>query len=219
MTEKQAVSAAIKNIDGLFSALMGKKQARAGTKEILQDLASRIDVFARAEGVEAEDLTAMHLVRANARSVGLRNVSLWIAIDLREALMARFEELKDQETEFWTVTNRPPNYFARTIALRTARKYARAKGEYPTLGTSRDSGEPSTAYARCLKEVFRILKIEAAIRGPAEWAISQLSDEDIKPPQGLLGNALAWNPQMPTEDGVMNALLEAMAPAKKGGTG
>lgn len=156
------------------------------------------------------------VTRTNARLVGLRDTSLWLLIDLREALTARQEELQDQETEFWKVSHRAPNYYARTIALRTARKYARRMGQFPTLGTSRDSGEPSTSFARGLQEIFRILEIEAAIRGPAEWAIGQLTEDDINHQQGLLTGLLAGNLPVSAEKTATDSVVAALMSTKKG---
>ncbi len=86
----------------------------------------------------------------------------------------------------------------------------------------RDSGEASTCFARGPKRIFEILEIDASIHGPAEWAIEQLSDEDLRPPQNaLMGGLLGTGPSDPSFSGRgtlrmgrVNA-LSALAPDEK----
>lgn len=84
------------------------------------------------------------------------------------------------------MTNRSPNYYARTIALRLARLYAKEMGHRPTLGISREGNFPSTDFGRALEEVFTILNITASFRNAARWAIEQLTDEDMRPQRNAL---------------------------------
>jgi hypothetical protein len=81
----------------------------------------------------------------------------------------------------------------RAIALRLARLYAREKGERPTFGTARDGGHPSTNYGRALERIFEPLGIKDGVRRPAEWALAQLTDDDLRPVStiALLGGVFA----------------------------
>ncbi len=107
----------------------------------------------------------------------------------------RLNELKDQEIEFWSVSYRAPKSYARTIALRLARLYALHKRQKPPFGTARDGNHPSTDFGRALEEIFDILNIEATVRNPAEWAIDQLTEDEINPPVNrLLGGLFGFNP-------------------------
>lgn len=114
---------------------------------------------------------------------------IWIFLQALEEVQKRSRELADQEAEYWSVTHRPPNYYARTIALRLARLYARRKGEKPTIGTARDGGHPSTEYGRALERIFEVLEIKARVRKPGEWAISQLTEQDYQ----FAGNRMVQN--------------------------
>jgi hypothetical protein len=66
--------------------------------------------------------------------------------------------------------------------LRFAKHFAKLRKQKPTFGTSSDGDHPSTDYGRALEEVFEILGIESNVRRAAEWAISQLVDDDWRPP-------------------------------------
>jgi len=109
------------------------------------------------------------------------------------AISDRLQNLADQERDFWSSGSRPPNHYARAISLRLARHYCKEIREFPTSGISGEGGHPSTDFTRCLEEVFEVLEIRANVRNMADWAISQLSEDDIKPTPlglGLLGFAL-----------------------------
>ena len=133
---------------------------------------------------------ASDLAKRNFTETGLYNNFIEMTMFMQFVYKRRLKELEEQEALFWNVKSRPPNYYARTIALRFAKFYARQKSEKPTFGISRDGPHPSTEYGRILEEVFRILGIEGAVRGPAKWAISQITDDDLKPPFDVMGTIL-----------------------------
>ena len=155
--------------------------------------------------------TIVDMIRKNAVEHGLTLVTLFLLVDLRIQLSKRKQELADQESVYWSSAHRAPNYYARTIALRFAKLVARSTGKYPTIGTSRDGGHPSTDFGRALEEIFELLGIGANFRNPAQWAIRQLTDDDLKPSpkpslfelgSGILGS------QMPK--GSLTLLAEAL---------
>jgi hypothetical protein len=136
-----------------------------------------------------------HLKVDSAQSLALRNLvetdfqsgALKVMRFQRIMFEMRLKELAEQEELYWKVRHRPPNYYARTIALRFAKFYARQKGARPTFGISRDGPHPSTDYGRLLEKIFEILGINGAVRGPATWAIKQITDADLQPLTGPLG--------------------------------
>lgn len=190
--ELHAVEASMADINNVFDTLFATEDDEPEKRESCDGLGQWIDDFGRRK-IKSDPVTSpMEIVRQSTFLTGLRRMYLMLSLDMISALEERHKELKDQEKEFWTVSHRPPNQYARIIALRTARVYAVTKGEFPTLGTSRDGGHPSTSFGRGLEQIFNILGIEAKIRGPAKWAIGQLTEADTKPPKpapmgGILG--------------------------------
>lgn len=190
LLELNAVETSQKHIDGLLEELLGPSDQSEELEEMRISLGDVLDKHGLYALASTQVVESTKMVVEVARLAGLRVSFLRLLLEVRTALGTRHKELKDQEKEFWTVKSRPPNYYARTIALRTARLYMREKGERPKYGTQRDSGEPSTSFARGLQRIFEILEIDAGIRGPAEWAIKQLTDEDLNPPQNALMGGL-----------------------------
>ena len=190
LREKRTVEAALEHTEGLWSIFVQAGEADAETREMLASLGEFVDSHTKKHSKDIEDPSAIEVVRGSARMAGVHTSFLFLLLDLILALQERQRELKDQENLFWTVKNRPPNYHARAIAVRTARIYAREKGERPKFGTQRDGGAPSTSFARALEKIFEILEIKAGVRGPAEWAISELTDNDLQPAQNYLSGGL-----------------------------
>ena len=155
------------------------------------------------------------MIRKNKADTGLWHNSLWALSDLLFELDERHKELRDQEKQFWTVSHRAPNYYARAIALRLARLYAMEKGKRPTFGTARDGGHPSTDFGRALEEVFAVLEVRASVKGAAKWAIEQLTDDDLKRPQlgALLRTSDGWSSEREpnTRDGTPCGLRRSLA--------
>ena len=159
------------------------------TKKLLVSIRGKIDEFGRKIPLDKVAQTASELVIMNARQLSISFHGLALMLDVDRALKERLKDLEDQEREFWSTNSRPPKYYARTIALRLARLYAREKGARPTVGVSRDGGHPSTEFTRAVERVFEVLEIKAAVRRQAKWAVAQLTDEDLKPaPRNMLGS-------------------------------
>jgi hypothetical protein len=159
------------------------------------------------------------LIMQNVADAGILPNSFAVIVLLQEALAARLRALKEQESAFWSYKHRPPNPYARAIALRVAKLYAAHKREKPTVGTARDGGHPSTAYTRALEEIYSLLEIKAKVRGPAKWAVEQLTDEDFMPPSlvghlGGLGTAIY--PQLGFSSDGSESLRELLDHGKKG---
>lgn len=144
--------------------------------------------------------------------------SVLVLLELYEAAYERQQELADQERDYWSVPHRPPNYYARTIALRFARLYAREKSERPTFGISSQGNHPSTDFGRALEQVFKILGIKASIKNAATWAIDQLTEDDWKPHQNaLMGSLFGATKQPPGLDPeILNAVAHYNKLAEKG---
>jgi len=211
--ELDAVEGAIKHATALIDVFIASSD-NADVEEMQNRLRLNIDRSARKTSKTEPSENLFDLVRKNTADAGLWAMGVFTIWDLRKALEYRKKELKDQEVEFWSLKNRAPKYYARIIALRLARLYALEKGKMPTYGTSRDGGYPSTEFGRAVERVFQILDIDAGIRGPVEWAISQLTDEDLKPPQtGLLGGLLSSEVRDYGEktNAVVKALLKGQA--------
>ena len=180
-SEMDAVDGAIEHLDEALKLLHPRSGDDSDRAPMAEILAGAVDRSARQRfrGLEME--TAGDLARKNVVDTGLYMGASLAIVDLVHDLSSRKVELEDQEKAFWSSPNRPPHHYARTIALRLARVYARNKGKKPTFGTSRDGGHPSTEYGRALEEIFELLNIKSNVKTPAKWAIGQLTEEDIKP--------------------------------------
>ena len=122
-------------------------------------------------------------------------------------------DLKDHKEKFWKFKHRAPDYYARTIALRLAKLFAREVGQRPTFGTAAEGDYPSTAYGRALEEVFEILEIKQKVRTHAKWAIQQITEEDMNPPpvNRLSAMMMGHPPSKPRSDNIAaiaSALME-----------
>ena len=194
LAEMNAVVTGLKNVDGLIEFLTaGIIEEGPVDAEVSDRLKVYLDANARQENRDHKVEFGYDIVRRNSSEVGLTMCITFQLLDLRRGLVARRRELDDQEAEFWSGKSRPPNHFARTIALRFARCIANNTQKKPTFGTSRDGGHPSTDFGRALEEIFALLKIKANVKNAATWAISQLTDADIHPPQVNALNALTRN--------------------------
>ncbi len=166
------------------------------------------------------DLSRSHdLLKKNAIETGLYVQTLTLLLEFQNILLERLAELGNEREEFWNLNHRAPDYYARAIALRLAKLFAKETGRKPTYGQSGETGEPSTTYSRALKEVFGVLQIGAQERNPAEWAVSQISDADLRPVSlGLLGGILGTPAAHSNEDiGVRLGRSPLSKPAKPKG--
>ncbi|KAJ01536.1 hypothetical protein [Sulfitobacter mediterraneus] len=134
-----------------------------------------------------------NLIRSNVADVGAMSVIVLILIDFYRALRTRSDELEEQKDMFWNVPHRAPDYYARAIANRLAKLYAKETGQRPTSGSSGENGEPSTSFTRALEEIFQLLDIKSKPRSPADWAIRNLTDEDLLP-EPTVGQILGLGP-------------------------
>lgn len=175
---------------------------------------SEIDDGVRDRLKEMRVESAADLVRKSSAEVSTTLIAAFLMIDLDIELRKRKQELEDQEREFWSGSSRPPNHYARTMALRLARIVAQETGKKPTIGTSRDGNHPSTDFGRALEDVFKVLGIKSSFRRAGKWAIEQLTDNDLRRPQNALaglanfGFGVGGQPR--------NALLTAMEGLPKG---
>ncbi|SLN61271.1 hypothetical protein PEL8287_03313 [Roseovarius litorisediminis] len=142
---------------------------------------------------------ALNLAMQNARGVDYWRFSMLFVFDLYLSFSARLIELEEQKTLFWSSQGRPPDHYARTMALRFAKLFAKQLKRAPTVGTSSDGDHPSTEYGRGLQELFEILEIDTGFRLPGEWAVAQIKYGDVQKPfafslskPGLMPNLLNW---------------------------
>lgn len=89
-----------------------------------------------------------------------------ICFELYLNFSRRLKTLEEQKDSYWSSRGRPPDHYARTMALRLARIYVKEFGQFPTIGTSSDGDHPSTHYGRLLEELFGILEIQTNFRLP-----------------------------------------------------
>ncbi|WP_300013510.1 hypothetical protein [uncultured Roseobacter sp.] len=187
LREKNAIEQANDNIRAVLEQFIGSQhKGDPEHSKMTISVQTAMDRLAKSIGQPESIETASDLVMKNIMQTGLYYNSLIFMIHLSSVYNQRLNELKDQEKEYWTVSSRPPNYYARTIALRFARIYAKETRSKPTFGTSREGNHPSTDYGRSLERVFQLLNIKAKVRNPAEWAIGQLTEDDWNPPTNAL---------------------------------
>ena len=194
LAEKAAIERAIRGAEDVMAFFTGDDRTEDDAAKARQrGYRDRIDEQARKYRTDAPVKSALDVIR-NAAVQSSQSVSTFVLLlDFKHQLEIRLQELDDQEKEFWTVSNRPPNHYARTIALRVARLYAKERQTKPTFGLSRDGGFPDTDFGRALEKIFQILGISIRPRGPAEWAIAQLTEVDLKPaPTGILGGLFGY---------------------------
>lgn len=187
MVELAAVQAVVENLESIIEHIVpNEEKIGPERKAMLDRLRVAVDAKALQQARRRSLSTAGDLALKNIFDTGFHFGSMRLIIAMFLIYRERLSELKDQEKQFWTVSSRPPNYYARSMALRLARLYAREKGQRPTFGMSREGNFPSTDFGRALEEVFRILGIKASVRNAATWALDQLSDDDLRPSTNAL---------------------------------
>lgn len=180
--EMDAVSTVVKNSSEIIDKIFVKAEIETNQhREMVDRLIPAIESQAIKIVQNDPPSSAFDLVQKNMLENEFYWHSLVTVFQMGNAYNERLRELRDQEMEFWSVNHRPPNYYARAIALRFARFYARQTSKKPTFGTSRDGPHPSTDYAKLLEEIFSILEIKSGLRNPAIYAIERITPEDIKP--------------------------------------
>ncbi len=190
--EREAVKAIIGHLQGILDNILGDAKEPGDQKLNLRsgmNAAIELSAYNRIKSKfpRRADELALH----NFAQTGFVRNSLAIMNDMLEFYRERQLELARQEAQFWSVPNRAPNYFPRTIALRFAELYAKRTGKKPTFGTSSAGNHPSTDYGRALEEVFKILGIKANVRKAAEWAMGQLTEDDWRPQTNYIADMLS----------------------------
>ncbi len=214
LEELRMVRAMLDHLHGIHALLETSPDAPDRLREaMIRRVQMAIDTSVR-QGIRKRKLrgaTANDLVAQNFRETGFSENLLSVLSDMFFACKQRLNELEDQEKQFWSSPNRAPNHFARSIALRFARLFAKQTCKRPTFGTSSAGGHPSTDFGRALEEVFEILEIGTSLRGTAVWALDQVTEEDWRPARP------SWSPLglgLGQSDLANNPLLAAML--KKG---
>lgn len=191
LIEKAAVKTVVEGLKSVVELVISSEEKDTPErKAMMQRLQVAIEIKALQQVRHNSVDTAMDLAIKNIFETGFYFGSMRLIVAMYLFFNERLSELNEQEAQFWTVASRPPNYYARTIALRLARFYARETGKRPTFGMSREGNFPSTDFGRALEEVFRILEIKASVRNAATWALNQLSDDDLRPSRNALADYL-----------------------------
>ena len=208
--EADAVDSIIEHAKAIMDVFLSDRAKQNPDHQVMVDrLRVAFQLSANKEMQKKGIGSANDLALKNVVQSGFYFNSIMVLLELFGAATERRKELSDQERDFWTVSNRPPNYYARSIALRLARLYAREKSERPTFGISSQGNYPSTEFGRTLEQVFEVLNIKANVKNAAVWAIDQLSEEDLRPPQNaLLGGLLGV---VPNEDSEQKSAVNALA--------
>ena len=186
--ELTAVNQLLGQAEGMFNFLVAKHQDESPDQEVATRLSAIIDDAARSQTKNLILERAVDAALKTATDVGLSLTTIYMLVETIQALKQRKRDLLDQEVEFWSLKSRAPNYYARTIALGLARLVARSTGKKPTVGTARDGGHPSTDFSRALEEVFQVLAIGSDFKRPAQWAVDQLNDDDLRPHRNALAD-------------------------------
>lgn len=194
LLEKEAVEAIAKHLAGIIDQIfVPSDQENADLDAMVDRLGAAIELGAQQKNSRRKIASPADVSLNNIHLTGFFYGSLRVIIDMRIVYEQRLKELQDQEKQFWNVTNRAPNHYARTIALRLARLYASEKGQRPTFGVSREGNFPSTDFGRALEEVYAVLEIKASFRNAARWAIDQLTEEDLFPRRNALGGLFGYS--------------------------
>ena len=193
LEEKCAVERALAQTEGLSQFLIARYRESHPQHSVAFAVSKYVSEGARNDVLREPSENIAELFRKNATDIGLSFSALLIQLDLASRLKKGKQELESQEALFWNTSGRAPNDYARTIALRFGKRIERETGTCPTVGTSSDGNHPSTDFGRALEDVFQILGIDANFRRAAQWAVAQLSDDDLRPDmRGPLGSILGF---------------------------
>lgn len=210
IAERNAVEEGMKSVSALIKLFASRYDEQSELQAVSENICAEVDrnAWQRLRVEVPNDIPT--LLRNNAASMGITHITIFFLIEIQKELAARKQELADQEEEFWSGKSRPPNHYARTIALRFARLVAQNTGKKPTVGRSRDGNHPSTDFGRAIEEIFQLLGIGSDFRRAADWAVEQLKEEDFNPPQNSLGRLMALGPSGSTQDANKRAIVEAL---------
>ncbi|AXI43534.1 hypothetical protein C1J02_17585 [Sulfitobacter sp. SK011] len=207
--ELDAISGSLAHIDAVLDHLGSKE----GDPEHLAMLMRLIPIMNQKlyKGAPRENLEeSTEMIRKYVAEVGGYTASFLVMLDFSIALTERYQELKDQEEKFWNISHRAPDYYARAIALRLAKLFARETGQRPTYGTAASGDHPSTSYGRALDEVFEILEINQNVRTHAKWSVKQITDEDLIPPPVNSLSAMLSGQHRPVPTDNIKKITEAL---------
>ena len=182
LIEYKLVCAIVEHSAGILELLLGEKaQSTPGQKETVVRLIDAFQTTSHASLSENPVDSPRALAIRNVVQTGFYYNSLSVIDEFYFAAQKRKEELERQQEEYWNVSHRPPNYYARTIALRFAQLYVQERRELPTFGISSYGTHPSTEFGRALERIFEILHISASVKTAATWAINHLTAKDFEP--------------------------------------
>ncbi|WP_306121173.1 hypothetical protein [Roseovarius sp. MMSF_3359] len=212
--EQKAVKACVENLRATVHLLAPDKVIP--DQGILVDrLRPVIDQKLRSQASRSEIEDARSLALKNVAETGGYNTSLFVLLELWTALEARQQELIDQEEKFWNINHRAPDYYARVIAIRLAKLFAKEVGQRPGYGTAAITGDPSTSYSRALKKTFKLLKIKAGVRTHGEYAVAQVTDDDLKPLVNSLAQMMESGRTSNRPMGLIGGLLGSLGESTK----
>ncbi|GAB5447415.1 hypothetical protein [Gymnodinialimonas sp.] len=195
LVEKAATEAALERSEGILDLLISGHTGNGHTDSLAAArICGFVDYNRQLDQQRKKPDTIPTFVLKGMVDNGLTTNLAFALHAFKRALSDRLQNLADQERDYWSGHSRPPNHFARAIALRFARHYCKEVGEMPTSGVSGEGGYPSTDFTRALQEVFEILDVRANVRNMADWAITQLSEDDLQKPSLLLGGLLGLPP-------------------------
>lgn len=174
-SERRFLEKWLEDIESWISVLQQPSYARPEDQD-MHLLVDYLNGWARSNSKLSAPSTAIELAANNLLRVGMVAGLVSVLNEVMPIIEQRLELLEKQETDYWSVSHRPPNYHARIIALRLARLYADEVRTCPTIGVSGDTGGPSTAYGRALERCFEVLNIHADFRSAGEWAVSCIAN-------------------------------------------
>lgn len=184
LCEKRAVENILEAavvIRELISAQVSKEDA--DQRKMARRLWTSIDEGARRDKKREIPAQIDAFLLASSIDQGLSFSFFALSREMERQFLNRKQELERQEAEYWSDAHRPPNHFARIIALRFAMAIYRGTGKLPTFGIAREGNHPSTEYGRALEEIFALLGIKANVKNAAVWAIEQAKVDVEKEPQ------------------------------------
>lgn len=209
LREKKAVETlweVVKTLDASIGAQVSEDDP--SLREMSVRLWAAIDAGARRQKSRAIPTAISELLLGASVDQSLSLSLFRLIMELEEQLFARKQELEHQEAEYWSDSHRPPNHYARIIALRFAMAIHARTGEVPTFGIARDGNHPSTDYGRALEEIFELLGIKASVKNAASWALKEARTQAQTRPRNALATGLlgAAEANLAAKRGPFNAL-------------
>ena len=126
-----------------------------------------------------EGLSFDNLLRLNGILTSSRSVVIHLIVTARHALEEAEAEFR---ANFPQGRGRPRDPRPYRVADELARFYLRHRKEKPTYASGY-RGTPAGAYTTALTDLFAVLGIKAGVRGPAQTAISSITDDELNDAQ------------------------------------